>query len=79
MDKRYIKQLDETISILGYGGMRFPKHEDDSLNFEAAEALLKKAYNMGVNYLFTTRGIRKKYLPAPSRVLTVPPICWPIK
>ena len=53
MDRRYIKQLDETISILGYGGMRFPKHEDDSLDFEAAEALLKKAYNMGVNYFDT--------------------------
>lgn len=53
MDKKFIPQLGENISRLGYGGMRFPKHEDGTLNFEEAAKLLQKAYEMGINYFDT--------------------------
>lgn len=44
--------LGEEISRLGYGGMRFPKN-GDQVDVPAAVELLRKAYEMGVNYFDT--------------------------
>ena len=40
------------ISRLGYGGMRFPKNGDE-VDVDAAVQLLRKAYEMGINYFDT--------------------------
>lgn len=52
IDRKMIPQLGKEISRLGYGGMRFPK-QGDQVDVEAAVALLRKAYEMGVNYFDT--------------------------
>ncbi len=53
MDKKYIPQLGDTISRLGYGCMRFPTNEDGSMNYDEAEKLIRKGYEMGINYFDT--------------------------
>ena len=52
IDRRLIPQLGCEISRLGYGGMRFPKNGDE-VDVEEAVKLLRKAYDMGVNYFDT--------------------------
>ena len=52
IDRRMIPQLGCEISRLGYGGMRFPKNGDE-VDVEEAVKLLRKAYDMGVNYFDT--------------------------
>lgn len=52
IDRRMIPQLECEISRLGYGGMRFPKNGDE-VDVEEAVKLLRKAYDMGVNYFDT--------------------------
>ena len=52
IDRRTIPQLGCEISRLGYGGMRFPKNGDE-VDVEEAVKLLRKAYDMGVNYFDT--------------------------
>lgn len=52
IDRRMIPQLGCEISRLGYGGMRFPKNGDE-VDAEEAVKLLRKAYDMGVNYFDT--------------------------
>lgn len=52
IDRRMIPQLGCEISRLGYGGMRFPKNGDEA-DVEEAVKLLRKAYDMGVNYFDT--------------------------
>lgn len=53
MDQRYLEVFNKTISHLGFGGMRFPTNEDGSVNMEEAVAMLRKAYELGVNYFDT--------------------------
>ena len=50
--RRMIPQVGCEISRLGYGGMRFPKNGDE-VDVEEAVKLLRKAYDMGVNYFDT--------------------------
>lgn len=52
IDRRMIPQFGCEISRLGYGGMRFPKNGDE-VDVEEAVKLLRKAYDMGVNYFDT--------------------------
>lgn len=52
IDRRMIPALGKEISRLGYGGMRFPKNGDE-VDMDAAVQLLKKAYEMGINYFDT--------------------------
>lgn len=52
IDRRMIPQFGCEISRLGYGGMRFPKNSDE-VDVEEAVKLLRKAYDMGVNYFDT--------------------------
>lgn len=52
IDRRMIPQLGEEISRLAYGGMRFPKNGDE-VDVDEAVKLLRKAYEMGVNYFDT--------------------------
>ena len=47
-----IPALGKEISRLGYGGMRFPKNGDE-VDVDAAVQLLRKAYEMGINYFDT--------------------------
>ena len=51
-DRRMIPALGKEISRLGYGGMRFPKNGDE-VDVDAAVQLLRKAYEMGINYFDT--------------------------
>jgi len=41
------------ISVLGFGGMRFPRNEDKSINEAEVIALVDKAYAAGINYYDT--------------------------
>ncbi|MFI3229302.1 MAG: aldo/keto reductase [Bacillota bacterium] len=43
----------EKLSLLGFGGMRFPINEDKSIDYEKAEAMVDYAYKNGVNYFDT--------------------------
>lgn len=52
IDRKLVPQLGKEISRLGYGGMRFPK-QGEQVDVDAAVALLRKAYEMGVNYFDT--------------------------
>ena len=52
IDRRMIPALGKEISRLGYGGMRFPKNGDE-VDKDAAVQLLRKAYEMGINYFDT--------------------------
>lgn len=52
IDRRMIPALGKEISRLGYGGMRFPKNGDE-VDVDAAVQLLRKAYEMGINYFDT--------------------------
>ena len=52
IDRRRIPALGKEISRLGYGGMRFPKNGDE-VDVDAAVQLLRKAYEMGINYFDT--------------------------
>lgn len=52
IDCRMIPALGKEISRLGYGGMRFPKNGDE-VDMDAAVQLLRKAYEMGINYFDT--------------------------
>ena len=52
IDRRMIPALGTEISRLGYGGMRFPKNGDE-VDMDAAVQLLRKAYEMGINYFDT--------------------------
>ena len=52
IDRRMIPQLGCEISRLGYGGMRVPKNGDE-VDVEEAVKLLRKSYDMGVNYFDT--------------------------
>ena len=36
MDKKLMPQLGDNLTRLGYGCMRFPKHEDGTMNMEEA-------------------------------------------
>ena len=53
MEKRRLDKLGIETSLLGYGCMRFPTTADGKIDREAAEKLLDKAYEQGVNYFDT--------------------------
>lgn len=53
MEKRKLEKLGIETSLLGYGCMRFPKNAEGKIDREAAEKLLDKAYEGGVNYFDT--------------------------
>lgn len=53
MEYRKLEKLGVSPSLLGYGCMRFPLKEDQTINEELAGALLDKALANGVTYLDT--------------------------
>ena len=53
MEKRRLDKLGIETSLLGYGCMRFPTTAEGKIDREAAEKLLDKAYEHGVNYFDT--------------------------
>lgn len=53
MEKRKMKKLGIETSLLGFGCMRFPTLEGGKIDWEAAEKMLDRAYEMGVNYYDT--------------------------
>lgn len=53
MEKRRLNKLGIETSLLGYGCMRFPTTAEGKIDREAAEKLLDKAYEHGVNYFDT--------------------------
>ena len=53
MEKRRMKKLNVTTSLLGFGCMRFPLDESGKINRPVSEAMLLDAYRSGVNYFDT--------------------------
>lgn len=50
---RYVQEFGTSLSLLGYGGMRFPTDAQGQVDSPAAIALLRQAYESGVNYFDT--------------------------
>ncbi len=54
MQKRNFKKTDKNVSLLGFGGMRFPTLPDSNeIDISEAEKIIDYAYNHGVNYFDT--------------------------
>lgn len=53
MKKRFFERTNAETSLLGFGCMRFPIHEDGTINEELTFKMLDKAYEQGVNYYDT--------------------------
>lgn len=53
MEKRKWEKLGVETSLIGFGCMRFPTNPDGTIEEEAAEKMLDKAYEAGVNYYDT--------------------------
>ncbi len=53
MEKRNFPGIGAEVSLLGYGGMRFPTAPDGSIDEGAAAALLERALEAGINYFDT--------------------------
>ena len=53
MERRQMEKLGIAPSMLGFGGMRFPTTPEGKIDYEAAEPLLDRAYEQGVNYFDT--------------------------
>ncbi len=53
MINRSFNDGDKEHSLLGFGAMRMPKNEDDTINFDEACALVQKSYEGGVTYFDT--------------------------
>lgn len=53
MEKRKMENLGVSVSLLGYGCMRFPTLPDGKIDRAAAEELLDRAIKSGVNYFDT--------------------------
>ncbi|MEA4831740.1 MAG: aldo/keto reductase [Oscillospiraceae bacterium] len=56
MITRTFKKTGEQLSHLGFGGMRFPVREDNTIDREKAGEMLDYAYARGVNYYDTAYG-----------------------
>jgi len=53
MEKRYLKNLGITTSLLGFGTMRLPLTSDEKIDEPLAERMIDKAIASGVNYIDT--------------------------
>jgi len=53
MEYRELKQLGIETSLLGFGCMRFPTHQDGTIHEEEAEKMVDLAIAQGVNYIDT--------------------------
>lgn len=53
MNYRTLCPIDEKISLLGFGAMRFPVSADGTIDRETSTKMIDDAYNAGVNYFDT--------------------------
>ncbi|MGE4453516.1 MAG: aldo/keto reductase [Sphaerochaeta sp.] len=53
METRHFEKFDIHTSLLGFGAMRFPLAADGKIDRERSMAMLKEAYDAGVNYFDT--------------------------
>lgn len=53
MEYRMMENINEKVSLLGFGCMRFPTNADGSINEAEAFDMIDKAYQAGVNYYDT--------------------------
>ena len=44
------------VSMLGFGAMRLPAHEDGTCDYDASVPLLRRGIDLGINYIDTARG-----------------------
>lgn len=56
MQRKNLKGTSLSLPRLGFGAMRLPVNEDQSINYEKAEALFDYAMSHGVNYFDTAFG-----------------------
>lgn len=53
MQYRPFGKLGIETSILGFGAMRLPSHEDGTVNLDAAVPILRRGIDLGINYIDT--------------------------
>jgi predicted aldo/keto reductase-like oxidoreductase len=53
MEYREVQKINISVSLLGYGCMRFPTDKDGNIDAVQAENLLDLAYHKGINYFDT--------------------------
>jgi predicted aldo/keto reductase-like oxidoreductase len=56
MQYRTFGKSGRQVSILGFGAMRVPTHEDRTADLEQAVPLLRKGLDLGINYIDTAHG-----------------------
>ena len=53
MDYREYGRTGKKVSAIGFGGLRFPKEDYQSGNYENSVKIIHRAYELGVNYFDT--------------------------
>ena len=56
MQYRTFGRSGRKVSILGFGAMRIPTHEDRTADLEQAVPLLRRGLDLGINYIDTAHG-----------------------
>ena len=53
MDYREYGRTGKEVSAIGFGGLRFPKEDYQSGNYENSVKIIHRAHELGVNYFDT--------------------------
>ena len=53
MDYREYGRTGKKVSAIGFGGLRFPKEDYQSGNYENSVKIIHRAHELGVNYFDT--------------------------
>lgn len=54
MDYREYGRTGKKVSAIGFGGLRFPKEDYQSGNYENSVKIIHRAHELGVNYFDTS-------------------------
>ena len=55
MDYREYGRTGKKVSAIGFGGLRFPKEDYQSGNYENSVKIIHRAHELGVNYFDTAQ------------------------
>ena len=67
MEYRRMENLGISMSLLGFGCMRFPTDADGSINEQEVLAMIDRAYQEGVTYFDTAYPLSLIHISEPTR------------